>query len=536
MNREFHPTAVSLATKGQSRVMRLAMPLIVATLCLSSAPAMAAASDVVAALPGGPVVLAVYVLIIACLLYALVAARRRASRPLGELTAYLEAVASGSEDGDVPHIDRNDEIGAMARSVQGVRLAVARERQIGEQAHAERSARDLEDAEEAALRTRQDENRQTMVDDLSDGLERLAEGDLTTALDRPFAADYEPLRQSFNKTVRMLDETLGGISGVTENVRSGSSDIARAADDLSRRTEQQAAALEQTAAALDEITATVRSSSEAAEEAGKMVGEAKDGTQKSGGICKNAITAMERIQQSSDKISQIIGVIDEIAFQTNLLALNAGVEAARAGDAGKGFAVVAQEVRELAQRTATAAKEIKDLITNSATEVGDGVALVSQTGDALQEIEQHVLRINERVDSIITSSQEQSAGLQEINTAINQMDQVTQQNAAMVEQTNAACQELNGESGKLTAMVSRFASQEASIERPVAANAPAPATRTARQTASGGTVRPPAAAAATPASRPVDSPAHKLERKLAGAFGTAPSAPSAGADDDWTEF
>ena len=144
---------------------------------------------------------------------------------------------------------------------------------------------------------------------------------------------------------------------------------------------------------------------------------------------------MERIQQSSDKVSQIIGVIDEIAFQTNLLTLNAGVEAARAGDAGKGFAVVAQEVRELAQRTATAAKEIKDLITNSVTEVGDGVALVSQTGEALQKIEQHVLRINERVSSIITSSQEQSAGLQQINTAINQMDQVTQQNAAMVEQT-----------------------------------------------------------------------------------------------------
>ena len=501
-----------------------------ASTCLASSSALAATEGATSWLSGGSLALVGYVLTIAGLGYALVRARRGAANRIVEVQAYLDAVASGSESGDVPHAERSDEVGALARSVQGVRLALARERQIGEQAEAGRLARDEEVAEDAELRARQDESRQRVIDDLSDGLDRLAEGNLSVALNHPFAETYEPLRQSFNNTLSMLQDTLGGITGVTENVRSGSSDIARASDDLSRRTEQQAAALEQTAAALDEITATVRSSTEAAQEAGRMVEEAKEGTNKSGGICENAITAMERIQQSSDKISQIIGVIDEIAFQTNLLALNAGVEAARAGDAGKGFAVVAQEVRELAQRTATAAKEIKDLITNSATEVGDGVALVSQTGEALQDIEKHVLQINESVSSIITSSQEQAAGLQQINTAINQMDRVTQQNAAMVEETNAACQELNGESGKLTALVSRFSGEAAPIERPLAANDSAAISATERRSAGG----PPVAAPATAASSPVESPARKLGRDLAGAFGGG--AQSGRTDDDWTEF
>ncbi len=500
-----------------------------ASTCLVSASALAATEEATSWVTGGSLTLVAYVLTVAGLGYALVRARRAAANRIVEVRAYLDAVASGSESGDVPHAERSDEVGAMARSVQSVRLALARERQIGEQAEAGRLAQDEEIAENAELRARQDESRQRVIDDLSHGLDRLAEGDLSVALNHPFVETYEPLRRSFNKSVSMLQDTLGGITGITENVRSGSSDIARASDDLSRRTEQQAAALEQTAAALDEITATVRSSSEAAQEAGRMVEEAQDGTNKSGGICENAITAMERIQQSSDKISQIIGVIDEIAFQTNLLALNAGVEAARAGDAGKGFAVVAQEVRELAQRTATAAKEIKDLITNSATEVGDGVALVSQTGEALQDIEQHVLQINQSVSSIITSSQEQAAGLQQINTAINQMDRVTQQNAAMVEETNAACQELNGESGKLTALVSRFSGEAVSVGRPLAANDSALASAAEGRPAAGPLV----AAPATAASRPVESPARKLGRDIAGAFGGAQAGKT---DDDWTEF
>jgi methyl-accepting chemotaxis protein len=187
-----------------------------------------------------------------------------------------------------------------------------------------------------------------------------------------------------------------------------------------------------------------------------MVSEAKETTEKSGKVVREAVSAMGRIEQASREISQIINVIDEIAFQTNLLALNAGVEAARAGEAGKGFAVVAQEVRELAQRSANAAKDIKALITKSGSEVSQGVTLVQKTGEALDEIESRVLSINEHIHSIATAAKEQSTGLQEVNTAINQMDQVTQRNAAMVEETSASTHKLTEEAGNLMRLVSQF--------------------------------------------------------------------------------
>ena len=187
-----------------------------------------------------------------------------------------------------------------------------------------------------------------------------------------------------------------------------------------------------------------------------MVGETKQSTGKSGAIVRDAVSAMSRIEEASSRISQIIGVIDEIAFQTNLLALNAGVEAARAGEAGRGFAVVAQEVRELAQRSANAAKEIKGLINNATTEVGNGVSLVRSTGDALNEIEALVNRVNEQVISIATSAKEQAVGLAEVNTAVNQMDQMTQKNAAMVEETTAASRELANEADALMTLVRQF--------------------------------------------------------------------------------
>jgi methyl-accepting chemotaxis protein len=463
------------------------------------------------------------------LVTGLVAIRRRVVQPVTIMTRYMGTLASGSYDRDVPYADRSDEIGQMAQSMEMFRSAIVEGNRTRDAADEERRRREDAETGDAERREREDEQRRVVIDGLSKGLNHLADGDLTYTLNEPFVEKYDALRAVFNRAVEALSQTLTNIAGSTDNVRTGSTEIARAADDLSKRTEQQAAALEETAAALDEITTTVRSSTEAAQEAGQMIDEAKGGTQKSGVIVKNAITAMERIEQSSDKIGQIIGVIDEIAFQTNLLALNAGVEAARAGDAGRGFAVVAQEVRELAQRTAKAAKEIKDLVTNSATEVGDGVSLVSQTGEALQEIEEQVLRINDRVASIITSSQEQSAGLQQINTAINQMDQVTQQNAAMVEQTNAACHSLNTESGKLNGLVSRFGtSGRATV---------APTPVTARPLPS-----PPIAIAATarPDSKPVDSPARNLGKKLASAFGmgggAATVSDAVSDNDDWTEF
>ncbi len=247
------------------------------------------------------------------------------------------------------------------------------------------------------------------------------------------------MRPDFNSAVGALRDVIATISRSSEVVNVSAADISEAMGNLSRRTEQQAAALEETAAALDEITSTVRTASERANEARQMVTETKQSAGRSGDIERSAAeAAMNRIEESSRKIGQIIVVIDETAFQTNLLALNAGVEAARAGEAGRGFAVVAQKVRELAQRSATAAKEIKTLINSSAEQVSGGVTLVRSTGEALEEIVSLVNRVDGHVNSIATAAREQATGLQEINTSVNHMDQMAQQNAAMVEETTAA--------------------------------------------------------------------------------------------------
>jgi methyl-accepting chemotaxis protein len=232
--------------------------------------------------------------------------------------------------------------------------------------------------------------------------------------------------------------------------------IRHSADDLSKRTETQAASVEETAAALEEITSTVTDSTRRAGDVADLVAQARAGAEKSGLVVKDAVSAMSAIENSSREISNIIGVIDEIAFQTNLLALNAGVEAARAGDAGKGFAVVAQEVRELAQRSAKAAKEIKDLITNSGQQVKAGVDLVDETGRALSSIVNQVGEINENITAIFEASREQTAALKEISTAVNMIDQGTQKNASMVEDTNSASLRLLDESSRIAATLGQF--------------------------------------------------------------------------------
>ena len=285
------------------------------------------------------------------------------------------------------------------------------------------------------------------------------------------------------------------IRSTTGGIQTGASEISQASDDLSKRTEQQAATLEETAAALDHITATVRKTAEGSIQASSVVAGAKDDAEKSGVVVREAVAAMGQIEQSAQQISQIIGVIDEIAFQTNLLALNAGVEAARAGDAGKGFAVVASEVRSLAQRSAEAAKEIKTLISTSSKQVNQGVALVGQTGEALQRIVSKVLEITGLVSEISASAQEQATALAQVNTAVNQMDQVTQQNAAMVEQSTAASHALTREAGELARLMARFQTGAAApaYEAPSRASRPqvaafrnrhsAPALKTTSQTA-----------------------------------------------------
>ncbi len=281
-----------------------------------------------------------------------------------------------------------------------------------------------------------------VVEELGKALADLAEGDLEATVEVEVAPEFEKLKADFNTAASQLKSTIELVKKGAGNIRVGTEEISQASDDLSRRTENQAASLEETAAAVKEITDTVNKTARGATHARETVSVAKSDAEKSGEIVRKAIAAMNGIETSSKQISQIIGVIDEIAFQTNLLALNAGVEAARAGDAGRGFAVVASEVRALAQRSAEAAKEIKGLISASTGQVAQGVQLVGETGLALTRIVTQVAEINDVVTGIAASAIEQAHGLEQVNTAVNEMDQVTQQNAAMVEEATAATQTL----------------------------------------------------------------------------------------------
>ncbi len=363
-------------------------------------------------------------------------------------------------------------------------------------------AETVSQATEAAQHGASDQ--EAVVSALGSALSRLSQGDLDCVITQPFAAQYEPLRGHFNTLAEQLSETLSQVAVGAGGITANADQISAAADDLSRRTEQQAASLEQTAAALDQITATVKKTATGARQANQAVAATKDEAERSGVVVSDAVGAMGKIEKSSSEISQIIGVIDEIAFQTNLLALNAGVEAARAGEAGRGFAVVASEVRALAQRSAEAAKEIKTLISASSQHVGQGVELVGAAGKALQAISGKVAEIDSLVAEIAASAEEQSTGLSQVNIAVNQMDQMVQQNAAMVEQSTAASHALKSESAELGRLMSRFRVTGGQ-------NRPQPRPATARHT-------------------PAASPARAMVQKVATSFGASTR------DAGWQEF
>ncbi|GAB0116283.1 methyl-accepting chemotaxis protein [Acidisoma sp. 7E03] len=291
---------------------------------------------------------------------------------------------------------------------------------------------------------------------VEEGLSELAAKNLAYRITEEMTEEFASLKRDFNESLGLLQAAMSQVSASTTSIYRGIADISEASGDLSKRTEHQAASLEETAAALDQITATVRRTAEGAGEARRLVTDARQGAERSGTVVRDAVAAMGGIEGSSRQIGNIIGVIDEIAFQTNLLALNAGVEAARAGEAGRGFAVVATEVRALAQRSAEAAKEIKQLISTSGQQVEVGVRLVGETGEVLNMIAEQVTKLNSLIADIAASAQEQATGLQEVNTAVNQMDQVTQQNAAMVEETSAAAVNLDREANALHSLVSTF--------------------------------------------------------------------------------
>lgn len=389
-----------------------------------------------------------------------------------------------------------------------------------------------------------------VVRTIAEGLRHMAAGDLTSRINEAFSGDYESLRKDFNLAVDRLQETMKSVLSASRAIGTGAGEISRAAEDLSHRTEQQAASLEETAAALEEITATVKKTASNASHASEIAAVAKTAAETGGEVVGNVIAAMSNIEQSSKQITDIIGVIDEIAFQTNLLALNAGVEAARAGDAGRGFAVVAQEVRALAQRSSEASREIKTLIKASGEHVGSGVHLVGESGEALKKIVEQVGEISALVNEMAQAAQQQSTGIEEVNAAVTQMDQVTQQNAAMVEQSTAASRNLAGETRELTELVSYFrVEQEASGVRSLSAPA-APKPIAASLVVAKPVPAKPAAARSAVSAPPAPAAEKKVAPTTVAAASTVPSAGAAAtarrivggqpvsgkSHDDWQEF
>ncbi|MEO0365595.1 MAG: methyl-accepting chemotaxis protein [Pseudomonadota bacterium] len=284
----------------------------------------------------------------------------------------------------------------------------------------------------------------------------MARGDLTQRMDASMSGRYAELARAVNESLDNLASIVGEINRVAESVDTGSSEISQGNTDLSRRTEQQAASLEETASSMEQMTSTVTQNAQNATRANTLAIEARDQAERGGNVVRDAIKAMDEINAASAKIADIIGVIDEIAFQTNLLALNASVEAARAGEQGRGFAVVASEVRNLAGRSATAAREIKDLIQDSGHKVEEGSRLVNESGNTLSEIVMGVKNVTDIVGEIAAASAEQSTGIQQVNNAITQMDELTQQNAALVEEAAVASESLSEQAQSMTELMSQF--------------------------------------------------------------------------------
>jgi methyl-accepting chemotaxis protein len=368
---------------------------------------------------------------------------RRVVRPIEQLAGTLRRMAGGDYEEDIHGHETGDEVEQMAAAA-----AIFRQ---------------------TALAMRQSElDQQAVVRELACGLEQLAERDLEYRIETELPEHYEALRENFNRAARSLAQALGAVRVGAASLTRSIADIRGSADDLSQRNLRQAASLEETSAAMNQVNASVQQTASGAAAVRATIARAQQEASDGGAVVTRAIEAMAEIERSTQEISQIIGVIDGIAFQTNLLALNAGVEAARAGEAGKGFAVVATEVRALAQRSAEAANHIKALITSSTSQVGTGVALVGDTGAMLRAIVERVGEVTTMINRIADTAQNQATHIGQVNEAVGEMDRVTQQNAAMVEQTTAAARALGDEASQLGALVSQFRTrdQETRSERP----------------------------------------------------------------------
>jgi methyl-accepting chemotaxis protein len=419
---------------------------------------------------------------------------RNLIRPLYRLRGCMLQIAGGELHLDVPGADQADEIGEIAKAVMALRDAALEKGRIEQRQQAEvaRQQADEQRRIETELQARTAEEREKteaeaqrivvteqaraaaeqakaaeerakiareqarVVVTIAEGLKSLAEGNLTFRITEPFAGAYEQIKLDFNLAAERLQETIKAIASAAGEVAGASGEISGGTTDLSQRTEAQSVALEKTSAAMEEISSTVKQTAENAQHASQITAETHKVADRGSAVVGKTIKSMSRIEESSHKISDIIGVIDEIARQTNLLALNAAVEAARAGEAGRGFAVVASEVRSLAQRSAQAAKDIKQLITNSSGQVKEGVDLVNQAGAALDEVVASIKKAADIVAEIARASTEQATGLAQINTALSQMDEVNQQNSSLVEESAAAAKTLENQAAAMASQVGFF--------------------------------------------------------------------------------
>ena len=417
--------------------------------------------------------------------------------PLERLAATLRSMADGHYHESIDGYGNHDEIAEMAAAAQVFRHTALAKQQA-------------------------DREQSDVVEALSTGLTKLADQRLEYRITKTFPESYEALRETFNRALESLCKAIGTVRVGASSLTNSIAEIRTASDDLARRNEQQAASLEETTAAMGEVTTSVQATAESAVSVRQAMERAQAEATEGGEVVQDAIAAMAAIEKSTREITQITDLIDGIAFQTNLLALNAGVEAARAGDAGKGFAVVANEVRALAQRSADAAKGIKELIAASTGQVETGVALVGQTGDKLGKIVNRVDEITGLINEIASAAESQAGNLRQVNDAVGEMDRMTQRNAAMVEQTTAATRSLASEAGQLHTLVAAFQTRDMDNRPAYVANPE----QLRRRSMSGND-------APTFTSRPAELPRAPAPMPVARGNLALAAAPDA---DDWSEF
>ena len=384
--------------------------------------------------------------------------------PLRHIRDAMVKLADGDFEVVLPGLDRHDEIGAVANAAERFKMLAFERARSEADALVRRQQAEAKVAEAAAEaqvkaaaeRSQAAEEQARALRSLGVGLSKLSDGDFTFRLNDEIPEAYRQIKDDFNTAIGRLREMILAVADSTREVAGAAGEISSATGDLSRRIEQQAASLEETSASMEEISATVKANAENAQQANQLTSSTRSVADRGGTVVAEAVKAMSRIEESSREISDIIGVIDEIARQTNLLALNAAVEAARAGDAGRGFAVVASEVRSLAQRSAEAAKNIKRLIANSSERVQEGVSLVNRAGTALTEIVESISKVAAIVADIANASAEQSTGLEQVNQALNQMDEVVQQNSALVEENTGTAKTLAQQSQAMSERIAFF--------------------------------------------------------------------------------